>query len=1029
MSANVTGVNSAPSGTDGQATIDEDFVKTFSAADFGFSDAPGETNLFAGVVITTLPSRGTLALNGGSVAPGQFVPDTAITNGQLRFIPLAGTSGAAYANFTFQVKDNGGTANGGVDTDPTPNTYTIHVNSVNDAPSGQNRNIQMLSTQTRTFTAADFGFSDLNDNPSNTLLSVRIASCGTFQLGGVQVGGEFIPAAALAAGSATPLTFSGSADTSFTFQVKDNGGTANGGLDLDPQTKAITIDVETNIVTSAPNGTNRDIVTNEGTPYTLTVGDFPFTDVDSNNLLSVKIGTTPAKGLLALDGAAVTANQVISAADITAGRLVYTPAPPEQSGPDFTNMTFFVKDDGGTANGGADEDTSANTVNISVNPVNDAPQGQDRPVTATEDTAYPFTSSDFPVTDGNDTPQNTLAAVRIASLPAGGTLTVIGQPPVGVGSFVSAADIQAGNFRCPRCQCQGSPVGSFTFQVQDNGGTALGGIDLDPTPNTITVNVTGVNDPPVGASKVINLNEDGLHAFQASDFGFADPLDNPPNQFASLIILAAPAPNLGELRFQNVAQSTFPLTISAGQINQLSFVPSSDVSGNATFSFRVQDSGGTANGGSDTSVAPATITLSIASVNDAPNGANTTVTTLEDQPKTFNLGDFSYSDVEGNAFTAVRITSLPNAGTLTLGGVAVAVGDLVPALPCRRQPRLHAGPERRRPGLRSVQFQVQDNGGTASGGFDTDLAGRNDRYSHPVPDATAMRPRRSSQRNVTLTVSDFGFSDPFDNPKNDFQSVTITNAPSKGTLSLGVTPIGSFPALVTLAQITGGQLRYAPANNESGTNYASFGFQVKDDGGTADGGADTDPAAKLLTFNVSETPNNPPDGQNITVNGLEDLGYTFAVADFLFTDLPDDNNNLAAVRIASLPGQGTLRNNGAAVNAGDLVTRVDLATGRFTYAPPADLSGTAFANFRFQIKDDGGTANGGIDLDPTQRTATINLAAVNDAPSGADNSASIQVNTSVVFTTASFGFSDPAMTAGHTPVRRHRHAQPLAASP
>ena len=32
---------------------------------------------------------------------------------------------------------------------------------------------------------------------------------------------------------------------------------------------------------------------------------------------------------------------------------------------------------------------------------------------------------------------------------------------------------------------------------QDNGGTANGGIDLDPSPNTITVNVTPVNDAPV----------------------------------------------------------------------------------------------------------------------------------------------------------------------------------------------------------------------------------------------------------------------------------------------------------------------------------------------------------------------------------------------------------------------------------------------------------------------------------------------------------------------------------------------------
>ena len=35
--------------------------------------------------------------------------------------------------------------------------------------------------------------------------------------------------------------------------------------------------------------------------------------------------------------------------------------------------------------------------------------------------------------------------------------------------------------------------------MQDNGGTANGGIDLDPTPNTLSFNVTPVNDMPTGA--------------------------------------------------------------------------------------------------------------------------------------------------------------------------------------------------------------------------------------------------------------------------------------------------------------------------------------------------------------------------------------------------------------------------------------------------------------------------------------------------------------------------------------------------
>ena len=37
---------------------------------------------------------------------------------------------------------------------------------------------------------------------------------------------------------------------------------------------------------------------------------------------------------------------------------------------------------------------------------------------------------------------------------------------------------------------------SFDFQLQDDGGTTTGGVDMDPTPRTMTVNVTAVNDAP-----------------------------------------------------------------------------------------------------------------------------------------------------------------------------------------------------------------------------------------------------------------------------------------------------------------------------------------------------------------------------------------------------------------------------------------------------------------------------------------------------------------------------------------------------
>ena len=85
---------------------------------------------FQSVIITTLPATGTLTLSGVPVTAGQEIVVGDIPN--LVFTPVADENGAGYADFTFQVRDEGGTANGGVDLDGTPNTMTIDVTSVND---------------------------------------------------------------------------------------------------------------------------------------------------------------------------------------------------------------------------------------------------------------------------------------------------------------------------------------------------------------------------------------------------------------------------------------------------------------------------------------------------------------------------------------------------------------------------------------------------------------------------------------------------------------------------------------------------------------------------------------------------------------------------------------------------------------------------------------------------------------------------------------------------------------------------------
>jgi hypothetical protein len=121
----INSVNDAPSGVDDSATIGINASYFFSAADFNFSD-PVEGHGFAGVVITSLPTNGTLFLAATPVVAGQFIVAGQIDT-ELNFVPDSGESGTPYATFTFQVRDNGGTANGGVATDPSANTFTFNV--------------------------------------------------------------------------------------------------------------------------------------------------------------------------------------------------------------------------------------------------------------------------------------------------------------------------------------------------------------------------------------------------------------------------------------------------------------------------------------------------------------------------------------------------------------------------------------------------------------------------------------------------------------------------------------------------------------------------------------------------------------------------------------------------------------------------------------------------------------------------------------------------------------------------------------
>jgi VCBS repeat-containing protein len=180
------------------------------------------------------------------------------------------------------------------------------------------------------------------------------------------------------------------------------------------------------------------------------------TDPDSNPLTAV-LQNGPAHGTVDL------------ASD---GSFFYTPAANY-----FGSDSFTYKANDGSA------DSNLATVAIDVNPVNDAPVAADKTIVSTKTAAHVFNASDFGFSDAD---HNNLSSVKIDGLPQFGKLTDAGVN-VSAGDSISAADIAAGKLVFTPSPLISGNDNKFIFQVQDDGGTANGGVDTSIVPNVFTV--------------------------------------------------------------------------------------------------------------------------------------------------------------------------------------------------------------------------------------------------------------------------------------------------------------------------------------------------------------------------------------------------------------------------------------------------------------------------------------------------------------------------------------------------------------
>ena len=237
----------------------------------------------------------------------------------------------------------------------------------------------------------------------------------------------------------------------------------------------------------------------------------------------------------------------------------------------------------------------------------------------------------------------------------------------------------------------------------------------------------------------------------------------------------------------------------------------------------------------------------------------------------------------------------------------------------------------------------------------------------------------------TFAVTDFGFTDV---DGDALASVEVVAAPALGTFELDSATV-TANTMVTKTQLDDGDLVYTPVANANGKPYTTFTFQVSD-------GTDESTATYTMTIDV-EAVNDAPEASNNEVTMSEDTEYTFAAADFGFTDV--DGDALASVEVVAAPTLGTFELDSATVTANTMVTKTQLDDGELVFTPVAGANGDPYTSFTFKVSD------GTLESTATY-TISIVVAAMNDAPTGANNEVTTNEDTAYRFTAADFGFAD-----------------------
>ncbi len=270
---------------------------------------------------------------------------------------------------------------------------------------------------------------------------------------------------------------------------------------------------------------------NDDKPIASTLSLGSMYENDSNRIFTLSVGTiafgadgAALSGAIHVDsvsaGGPLTGTTLsTSIVTIDAGHVTVTPGGVFDALPLGKSSVLSV---GYTVTDG-DGSKSSGTFNITVHGVNHAPTTADGSVVTSEDAVYYFKSTDFAFSDSID--GNKLGYVTINSLPTDGTL-YLGSTPVAVGQHIAASALTTLHFTPSAGFAGPTEIESFSFTVQDDGGTANGGANTS-TAHTMVINVTAIDDGKAAISVADQTTHTGKAIVAGDTLNAAVAADDP----------------------------------------------------------------------------------------------------------------------------------------------------------------------------------------------------------------------------------------------------------------------------------------------------------------------------------------------------------------------------------------------------------------------------------------------------------------------------------------------------------------------